>query len=169
MTDRRGRKQSLNINDWLVAAFLFFHFCGIITAPPTGLAYILQPKMVWILSAHVYWFIFIQRKRKIVFLTMRTGEALIVENGLSLWPFKLKPFSVSISDTGRLLSVPEGGRKGEKNKTTTTSRPRKSQTSLIPVALLYFHSPLFNVFVIICIPSDQWVNRSIHNKWHCGC
>lgn len=45
-----------------------------------------------------------------------------------------------------------------------TTQERKSQTSLIPVALLYFHSLLFNVFVIICIPSDQWVNRSIHNK-----
>lgn len=50
-----------------------------------------------------------------------------------------------------------------------TSWGRKSQTSLIPVALLDFHSLLFNVFVIICIPSNQWVNRSIHNKWHCGC
>ena len=50
-----------------------------------------------------------------------------------------------------------------------TTEGRKSQTSLIPVALLDFHSLLFNVFVIICIPSNQWVNRSIHNKWHCGC
>lgn len=41
---------------------------------------------------------------------------------------------------------------------------RKSQTSLILVPPFDFHSLLFNVFVIICIPSNQSVNRSIHNK-----
>lgn len=41
---------------------------------------------------------------------------------------------------------------------------RKSQTSLIPVTHLDFHSLLLDMFVIICIPSDQWVNSSIHNK-----
>lgn len=64
----------------------------------------------------------------------------------------------------RRIGFPASSRLQPGVHSASGTKERESQTSLIPLTRLDFHSLVPDVFVIICIPSDQWLNRSIHNK-----